>query len=451
MALLQIFSLEMRNTMTYQDAVDYIENIPQFAKKTTLENSRQMLKLLGNPERHCQVIHVAGTNGKGSVCAFLASVLERTGKKVGMFTSPHLIDIEERIQINHENAGRDKFAAACEEMIKIGRELSISGFQHPAYFEFLFGMAMYLFGQEKVDIIILETGLGGRLDATNAVEKPAVSVITSIGLDHMEVLGDTITQIASEKAGIIKEGVPVVYWGQNPEASAVIEEKAARKHSEIIKITEKNYKILKINHKNIDFCSFSRYYENSIFTLPFSASYQAANASLALAALGVLDREHKITLETAADGLKNVRWPGRMEEVLPGIFVDGAHNESGIWAFIEAVQGREASDGKYEKYLLFSAVKEKDYEKMARLLCENLTFKGIVVTEINGGRKVPFEILKNIFKNLTDTPVYGCSVIEEAFLQGRMLKGPEDALYCVGSLYLAGAVKQIIRDKEVTE
>lgn len=432
--------------MSYEEAVNYIEKIPAFTKKTEPENSRHMLELLGMPQDKMDIIHIAGTNGKGSVCAFLSSIYRQGGRKTGMFTSPHLVDIRERIQIDGRMVSRESFAAACGKMRGVAERLMEKGGKHPAYFEFLFGMAMEIFEREGVETVIMETGLGGRLDATNVVEHPALTVLTSISMDHMEYLGDTIEAIAEEKAGIIKEGVPVVYWAENAAVADVIEKKAQEKHAKTYPVSAKDYEILKIGHKNIDFCSFCRYYENSIFTIPFSAVYQAENASLVLAAVAAWNESdgcrRKISAQMVHDGMKQAVWPGRMEEVLPGVFVDGAHNEDGISAFVDAVKAEES--GK-EKYLLFSVVKEKDYENMVKLLCEELDWKGIILTEIHGGRRLAGEVIKKLFEQYTQAQTELCPDITTAFELAHARLGEKDSLYCIGSLYLVGAIKEWIR------
>lgn len=437
--------------MTYQEAVEYIEKIPMFTKKTGLSNTRAMLELLGNPEAGMTVAHVAGTNGKGSVCAMLASVLQKSGRRTGLFTSPHLVELRERIQIEGKPVSEECFAEACERLCRLAGQLEEQGGQHPAYFEFLFGMAMDIFARERVCAAVIETGLGGRLDATNAVAHPAVTVITPVSMDHMEYLGDTIEEIAAEKAGIIKTGIPVVYWAQDARAAGIIEAEAAAKNAEIRRIDGQSYKILKIGNKDIDFYAFSSYYENSLFTIPFSAPYQAANARLALEAAAVLNESgrlpgQEISLEEIRDGLRGTDWQGRMEEVCPDIYVDGAHNEDGIRAFTEAVRAKQ---DEREKYLLFSAVKEKDCESMARLLCGGIRWKGIILTEIEGGRRLACDELKTAFLHYTEyagTEIEAYPDIRTAFALAKERKGDTGVLYCAGSLYLVGEIKKLLRE-----
>ena len=197
--------------MNYEEAVAYIEETPKFTTKNKLEHTKECLRRLGNPQKQFQVVHVAGTNGKGSTCAFLTSVFREAGYSCGLFTSPHLVVINERFQINEKNIDNDTFLRAFEKVKKLADELVAEGSYHPTYFEFLFLMGMVIFADANVDYVILETGLGGRLDATTAVEEPSACVITSISFDHMQYLGNTIEAIAGEKAGIIVPGVPVIY------------------------------------------------------------------------------------------------------------------------------------------------------------------------------------------------------------------------------------------------
>ena len=192
----------------YQEAVEYIEELPKFTKKHTLEHTKEFLEKLGNPCMDRKVIHVAGTNGKGSVCAYIQAILEAEGKTTGFFTSPHLVKINERIQMNRKPVDDDTFYRVFTKVVIAAKEMEEEGSGHPSYFEFLYGMGMTAFEEMDVEYIVLETGLGGRLDATNSFANPVLSVITSISLDHTDILGDTIEKIAAEKAGIIKKNIP---------------------------------------------------------------------------------------------------------------------------------------------------------------------------------------------------------------------------------------------------
>ncbi|OYP22036.1 tetrahydrofolate synthase, partial [Lachnotalea glycerini] len=222
--------------MNYEEAVEYILNIPKFTKKNPMDNIKTLMKKLGNPEESMKVIHVAGTNGKGSVCAFLASILRQAGKTNAMFTSPHLIEINERFEINGKKVTNEVFTETFHIVINGVNQMIEEGYSHPTFFEFLFAMAMVIFKRAKVEYAILETGMGGRLDATNVIDKPVMTIITTIALDHMQILGDTIEEIAKEKAGIIKSNVVVVFDGTNEAASRVIEEIASKKRCKYYKL-----------------------------------------------------------------------------------------------------------------------------------------------------------------------------------------------------------------------
>ena len=214
-------------TFTYEEAAAYIEEIPKFTKKHTLEHTKMFLKRLGNPAADRKIVHVAGTNGKGSVCAYLQAILMAEGKRTGFFTSPHLVSVNERIRVDNIQIDNETFLKMFRKVLKIVRQMVEDGIEHPSYFEFLFGMGMTAFAETDVEYIILETGLGGRLDATNAIDNPALAIITSISLDHTAILGDTIEKIAGEKAGIIKPGVPVFFDGSSKKAAEVIKAKAS--------------------------------------------------------------------------------------------------------------------------------------------------------------------------------------------------------------------------------
>lgn len=440
--------------MTYLECVDYIHSIPKFTKKTELSNTIRLLDMLGIDRMGSRVIHVAGTNGKGSTCAFLAKILEEAGYKTALFTSPHLIDLEERIQINQVPIARDEFCTACEKVKEISEKMVKEGYCHPAYFEFLFGMAMFFFQKEQAEYLVLETGLGGRLDATNVFLKPLLTIITPISYDHMEILGNTLEKIAEEKAGIIKEGVPVVYWGEEEAVANVIERMAQKKHACIYKITEKDYKILKIHHKSIDFCMNCGYYGNSHFSLPFPAAYQAGNGALALAAAENLRTIQPISAAVIQRAFAEVKWAGRMEEVLPGVFVDGAHNKAGIAAFMETVRKRPR---KGKQVLLFSAVKEKELEPIVQELCREADFSGIVLTEIEGDRKTDLLFLQKIFSYYMKTEtiqaktslprIIGIADTKEALETAIAWKEENGTVFCVGSLYLVGQIKAVVKEE----
>lgn len=428
--------------MNYEEAVAYILDVPKFTKKNTLENTRQVLEKMGRPDRKMKLIHVAGTNGKGSVCAYLSSILSSAGKQVGLFTSPHLVDINERFQMNQEIISDEVFLEGFDAVMDAVHELlkeHPDTFAHPTFFELLFLMSMYIFKKYGMEYVVLETGLGGRFDATNAIEKPLVCVITSISLDHTEYLGDTYSLIAGEKAGIIKEGCPVVYDGTRKDVEDVILEKAAGMHAKAYAIRPDMYKILMNTQKTIDFSMDTGYYEPMNVSIRSVAEYQIMNAMEAVTAAHVLNIG--LTEEDIQKGMENMRWQGRMETVLPGVILDGAHNDSGVEEFVRTAK-------KFEKdtkvTMLFSCVKEKDYEGMIRTICENISFDSAVITEIESDRMVPAEELAAIFRKYTNRPVEAVPSIRSAF-ETALDRRDGGLLFCVGSLYLVGSLKSLIR------
>ena len=340
--------------MTYKEIVTYIEEIPRFTRKHSLAHTREMLLFLGNPQNGKKIIHVAGTNGKGSVCAYLDAMLRAEGKSTGLFTSPHLVKMNERIVLNGKQISDEGFCEVFEETMQAVRRMQDAGLEHPTFFEFLFAMAMKAYDRAGMEYIVLETGLGGRLDATSSVE-PVACVITSIGLDHMEYLGDTVEQIAGEKAGIIRPEVPVFFAQTAPGSDSVIEKTAEKEGCFCKKIGKDAYEILGIEDKHIAFSCASAYYGTTTWKLNNIGTYQPGNALLAMEVMRYLFKENG-HLQEWRTALARVKWAGRMEEILPKVYVDGAHNVSAIQAFARSVP--KNPDG---NIILFSAVKDKEY------------------------------------------------------------------------------------------
>ena len=427
--------------MTYQEAVAYIEEIPKFTEKHSLAYIRDFLKRMGNPGMDRKIIHVAGTNGKGSVCAYMQAVLLEMGRRTGFFTSPHLISINERIVVDREQIDDAEFLAVFEQVKETVDGMAADGVSHPSYFEFLFGMAMLAFAQADVEYIILETGLGGRLDATNAVEHPAVAVITSISLDHTAYLGDTVEQIAAEKAGIIKEGVPVIFDGTDPGAAAVIEARAKALHADCRKLGKNAFEIREITRKHIAFSRGSAYDKDELWTIRGCGTYQMMNVSLALAALETVLPKECIDYGRWKRAVSSVVWKGRMEEIRPGIFLDGAHNPGAVEAFADTLDAL----GERGPVILFSAVSDKEYEKMVSILCGRVKTGLYIVTEIKDSRKVPARELGEIFRRYTDSQVLVCREPAEA-LQEALARRHDRCICCLGSLYLIGELRRLFEE-----
>ncbi|MDD3220513.1 MAG: bifunctional folylpolyglutamate synthase/dihydrofolate synthase [Lachnospiraceae bacterium] len=437
--------------MNYREAEQYIADIPKFTTKNKPEHTKDALRRLGNPENNFKVLHVAGTNGKGSVCAFLSSALVEAGCRTGLFISPHLVKVNERFQINNEMITDEEFLSGFNRVKEIADEMVAEGEPHPTYFEFLFLMGMEIFRSKGVEYAVLETGLGGRLDATNTIEHPLISVIASISLDHTEILGDTIEEIAGEKAGIIKNQIPVVYNCNQKKVEQVIEQKASSVGSKTWPLRQPDYQILENTAKGIDFSFNTGYYGNITVHIPYIAAYQVENAALAFLTLLTLrdipeagTLKERLTVETIKNGFEKVRWQGRMETILPQIIVDGAHNEDGITRFLETA---EHFSKKYPLTLLFSAVIEKNYKEMIHRIVDRIQWNSVVVTQINGSRVVPAKELGEIFTEFGCSRVLTEPNVEQAFELARKEK-KDGLLFCAGSLYLVGEIKEYLESKE---
>ena len=427
-------------TFTYEEAAAYIEEIPKFTKKHTLEHTKTFLKRLGNPAADRKIVHVAGTNGKGSVCAYLQAILMAEGKRTGFFTSPHLVSVNERIRVDNIQIDNETFLKVFRKVLKIVRQMVEDGIEHPSYFEFLFGMGMTAFAETDVEYIILETGLGGRLDATNAIDNPALAIITSISLDHTAILGDTIEKIAGEKAGIIKPGVPVFFDGSSKKAAEVIKAKASELGVSCREVTKNAYEIQEVHRKYIAFSRRSAYDKDVIFQVPMCGCYQAMNAELALEASEYLLAGEEIHMDRWKEALAELHWEGRMERVGAHITVDGAHNPGAMEESVKALDESERG----ELVLLFSAVSDKKYDQMIEYLCENLDVKAYVVTQIEDERGVPAEELADVFRRYTDRPVYCKERLEDAVRTAMNERGETGEIYCLGSLYLVGMMKKLL-------
>lgn len=430
---------------SFEQAVEYLFEVPRFTKKNTLEDTKWFLKKLGNPDRKLRIIHVAGTNGKGSTCSYMKSILEAAGKKVALFTSPHLVDVRERFRIGQEMITKEQFLAAFLTIYHLldWEALENGEGYHPTFFEYLFFMAMLIFAEADIHYCILETGLGGRLDATNSVENKLLSVITRISLEHVEYLGNTIGEIAGEKAGIMKPEVPVVYSDVEPDATAVFEERARELCCPSYPVSENDYTVLNLRNKSIDFSYVSRYDKNVCTTLCLHtiARYQVENCALALRAIQVLDKEREITQEQIKRGVELCFWEGRMEEVAPEVYVDGAHNEDGIRAFLETVAG----DGHMGKRtLLFSVVSDKDYGKMIGAIGRSGLFDKLVVARLDSYRAASFEDLEQHLKNVTAYKGEHYDDTISGFQSCLKYREEDERIYVAGSLYLVGEIKEFL-------
>ena len=432
--------------MDYQDTLTYLYNsVPMFqqvggsAYKEGLENTLTLDAHFEHPHRSFRSIHVAGTNGKGSCSHTLAAILQEAGYRVGLYTSPHLVDFRERIRINGQPIPEEYVIRFVEQERGFFEPL------HPSFFELTTAMAFRYFADEKVDVAVIEVGLGGRLDCTNII-RPDVCIITNISFDHTQFLGDTLAKIAGEKAGIMVPGVPVIYDGNDPDAAGVMREHAEKLGCPYYELKREDTEIHKITKDGIRFSLKDETYGDTVFDIPFIARYQVMNAALAVKTIQVLENQIPVSLEALKAGMAKTRWQGRMETVLPGVIVDGAHNEDGVEKFVETA---EHFQKEIPLTLLFSAVDDKDYTDMIRTICSRIRFRHVIVTQVGGYRKVPVEELAEIFREDGVPEVEAIEDVPAAFERAAKEKGEDGMLFCVGSLYLVGEIKAVIRRKKL--
>ena len=360
--------------LTYEEVLDQIEHQRRFGNRPGAEVSALMLEKLGRPQQNMSVIHIAGTNGKGSVSAFLCSILKEAGIRTGMFTSPHLVDFRERICVDGQMISR-------EEVTKLGNMLLEEDFGTvPTMFDYCLAMALLYYRDRQCQAAVIETGLGGRLDSTNAIGVPEVTVVTKIGYDHMAVLGDTLDKIASEKAGIIKKGTKLVLESQEKDAMDVLLETAEKEAVTEIKIADM-HDVTECRYENgRQYFSYQKYKNLEMAML---GVHQYENAAAAILAAEIFLKDRGISDEKAEyyirEGIKKTRWEGRMEILSrePFFMVDGAHNGNGVAALAESL--RTLFPG--EKFhFVMGVMADKNYEEMIEeLLPLALDFKTVTV------------------------------------------------------------------------
>lgn len=422
--------------MTYSEMEREINEIPKFGAKASLSNLSDYLELANHPERNLRVIHIAGTNGKGSVSAYIDSILRQAGYTTALFTSPHLVKINERFRINFKECSDEELILAWCQVKSFMEKGEKQGLQPLTFFEILFLMGMIIFSQKEIDYCILETGLGGRLDAT-VLSDPVLSIITSISYDHMEILGDTIEKIAAEKAGIIKNGIPVVAVDEENGAFPVIERTAKEKKSPVYGLKSQDLTILKKYENKIDFSINSRYYKISNLKVKSYASYQVQNAALAALAAHVLlpDLEENVI----RNGILEMFWAGRMEEIAENVYVDGAHNPGAVRQIYNSL-----ADSDKEWLLLFAVCSDKDYTEMIRILGK-IPWKRIYITKIDSARGADTAAVRQCFEEAAGCPICEFESAGEAFKAALRDRGDEkeENLLCLGSLYLVGEIKEL--------
>ena len=359
--------------MNYSEAIQFLYNLRLFGAKFGLENTFRLAALAGNPQDRLRFIHVAGTNGKGSTCAMLESIYRAAGLRVGLFTSPHLVSFRERIQVNRQLIPQAEVVRLVEALQPLLKQFPAD--HHPTFFEVITVMALKYFAEQKCDLVIWETGLGGRLDATNIVT-PLASVITNIQFDHQQWLGDTQERIATEKAGIIKPGVPVITTADEPEALAVIEKTAREKNAPLIKVGQASrLQGAPERPSGAAAASLSPSEETKKLetgkmpVLPLPGAHQLINAALALVTVETLQNKISASDSAIRTGLETVQWPGRMQLIQkPGgqkILLDGAHNVAGAKALRSALEKNFIAA---RQTLILGVLQDKDWPHICKIL-----------------------------------------------------------------------------------
>ncbi len=449
--------------MNYQESIDDIKNTAKFGSKLGLERTDKILEFLGNPHKKIRCIHIAGTNGKGSTTAMVANILVEAGYKTGLYTSPFIEEFEERIQISNKNISKEDLSSIITEVSKAVEKVVELGYSNPTEFEIITCAGFLYFYKNNVDYAIIEVGIGGRLDSTNVIT-PILSVITSISLDHTLILGDTIDKIAYEKAGIIKEGIPVIMFPQQKQSEEVIETTCREKNCKLIKVPQSSSIYLgKENLQQVAITSIegSMNVSNNVITqkvrvetlnnnyiidLALLGKYQLLNASVAVHAIEeLIGQGAKISKDNILMGLTNVKWPARMEVMneKPLVVIDGAHNIDGIEKLTESID----MYFNYNKIILILGIlADKEVEEMIKIIVPKVS-RVITVTPHSERAELSEELKTQVEKYTND-----CEAIEnykEAYEKALSYCQEEDLLLVSGSLYMVGDMRRIIRNTHI--
>ena len=428
--------------MKYQEAMKYIMEVGNFGSSYGLERTYKLLELLDNPQDKLKIIHVAGTNGKGSTTAMITSMLNGCGYKVGMYTSPFLEEFEERIQINGENIPKEKLAQLITKIKYAVDKVIEEGYNHPTEFEIITVLMFLYFATEEVDFAVVEVGLGGRLDSTNVIT-PILSVITSISFDHTNLLGNTLEEIAAEKAGIIKSCIPTVIYPQEEMAERVISSKCQELDSKLYKINKEEAKLINIIKEDKIYQQVKVKLDDEYdVKLPLLGEHQILNLAVALKALEVIkDKAPKLNRESIVKSLATVRWNGRLEIMSnsPYVVIDGAHNIQGITQLDKNIK-------KYfeykDMYLILGILADKDVEDMVKVITPKAK-KVFTVTPNSMRAETAEELLEEVKKYNESCEAY--NDYKNAFEDTLKLCKKDDLLLISGSLYMIGEMRGIIK------
>lgn len=424
--------------MNWKETMEYMEQAARYGISPGLDSVRELCREMGNPQKALTFLHVAGTNGKGSVSAFVASVLKCGGYTVGRYLSPAVFDCREEIQVNDRLITKKALCEGMELVREACDQMTARGLPHPTLFEMKTALAFWYYREKKCDIVVLEAGMGGLQDATNVVENTCVAVITSISMDHMKFLGNTLPEIAVQKAGIFKEGCHVVTGKQNPEVMEVIAEKAAEKGCPLTVAGEACRVRYGLERQRFDYDGFRG------MEIGLGGQYQIENAALALAVTKVLAQKgYAVSERNLRRGMLQCRWPGRFTVVgrKPYFIADGAHNEDAAAKLAKSIE--YYFPGKRILYIM-GMLKDKEYEKVierTHFLADQI----ITVTPPENPRALPAYLLAQKLSEVHEK-VTAADSLEEAVEMSRLLAGKDDVIVAFGSLSFLGRLMKIAGD-----
>jgi dihydrofolate synthase/folylpolyglutamate synthase len=422
----------------YQKSLDYLYRLEKFGMIFGLTQVEKILNAIGNPHKEIQVIHIGGTNGKGSTAAMMSSILQKEGYQVGLYTSPHLIRFTERIKVDGKEIEEEEVATLAGWMRK---EIEAAGIPSPfTFFDFTTAMALHYFKQRLVDLAILEVGLGGRLDSTNVVD-PLISIITNIAKDHEKYLGKSILKIAREKAGIIKKGKPLITAATQPQVLRLFSKVCQEKGSPYFRVG-KEFRYVRAEDGDFDYEGLNRKLWS--IHLNLKGFHQVINATTALGAMEVLeDLGYRVSTDAMIDGLREVDWSGRLEMVSssPRVILDGAHNPAGALVLKESLE----KEFEYQHLiLLIGIMKDKDIQSMLHLLAPLADH--IILTQPHTDRATPPSLLKKALGQNGEKAEIA-EDLKEAIERGLSLAQKEDLLCITGSLYTVGEARAYFHPK----
>lgn len=420
--------------LDYQEALKYIKSTQKFGSILGLERIGKLMELLGNPQKRLKFVHVAGTNGKGSTVAFMGSVLSHAGYRVGIYTSPGLEGLNDRIRIGSKDIEDHRVAEIMTRIRWRVDEMIAEGLDSPTEFELITALALEYFHQEECDIVLLEVGLGGRLDSTNIIEAPVVSVITPVDYDHMDILGSTLGEIAGEKAGILKAGTELVLYPQKAEAEEVI----------LMKADELGIPVHKVNFSQVEIMRQDDYtqqfrYDNEEYKLTILGEHQVKNAVVALEALNLLDaKTMRIPHDALKKGLLMAKWSGRFEILShePMVVIDGAHNRQGVEVLKRNLE-RYFSGRKV--VFIMGVLRDKSYLEMIREVLP--LARSFVTITVDNERALSGEELASIIQE-EGALAHPCTTVKDAVLKALSVREGNDILCAFGSLYYINEVRR---------